>query len=166
MGRAHSPRSPRSRPGMSERRGTKRPSTPELPTPAFRLTGPDRPPPPPHGHHRPAPERGHNPPSPSLARPDRPTAPMPEAGFCLHSCQILPGLCRGAPGPVPTLPLAGGTRLLPPVSAARVDDPLLCSLRQHHAEPRAPAPLRRAAKQYSTPAPRMPPPHLAEMLLS
>lgn len=146
---------------MSERCGTKRPSTPELPTPAFfRLTAPERAPP--TGPRSAATIRRA---AASLA-PDTPTAPTLEAGCCLYSCQILPGLCRGAPGPAPTLPLVGGSRLLPPVSAARVDDPLLCSLRQRHAEPRAPAPHSRAAKQYSTPAPRMPPPHLAEMLLS
>ncbi|CAN8202130.1 unnamed protein product [Coccothraustes coccothraustes] len=149
---------------MSERRGTKRPSTPELPTPAFRLTGPDRT----DRHLLPtaATDRPRSAAAirraPASLAPDTPPAPTQEAGCCLHSCQTLPGLCRGAPGPVPTLPLAGGTRLLP----TRVDDPLLCSLRQRHAEPRAPAALGRAAQQYSTPAPRMPPPHLAEMLLS
>lgn len=154
---------------MSERRVTKRPSTPELPPPAFRLTGPDR-----TDRHLLPTAATDRPRSaakirraPASLAPDTPTAPMPEAGCCVYSCQILPGLCRGAPGPAPTLPAAGDTRLLlPPVSAARVDDPLLCSLRQHHAEPRAPAPHGRGAKQYSTPAPRMPPPHLAEMLLS
>lgn len=113
MGRAHSPRSPGSCLGASQRRGTKGPGTSQLPTPPADGTGP------PHTDSQISSAAAtYRAPAPLAL--DTPAAPAPGAGCRLP---LLPNLTLPPAG----TPWAQQPGLLPPARSQcpRVDSPLL-----------------------------------------